>query len=82
MGANYDPAVVTTIQPGTSQSDVIAKLGSPTSVTSLADGTRQLMWVHSTGNALGQASARSAILQFDQDGKFIRVMSTNQTNFK
>lgn len=82
MGANYDPAIVSSIQPGTSQAEVIAKLGKPTSITTLADGTRQLMWVHSTGNALGQGSARSAMLLFDQDGKFVRVMSTNQTNIR
>ncbi|MDR6790134.1 hypothetical protein J2Y58_003514 [Sphingomonas sp. BE138] len=33
-------------------------------------------------NALGQGSARSAMLLFDQNGKFVRVMSTNQTNIR
>lgn len=82
MGPNYDPAIISSIQPGTSESEVIAKLGRPTSTTTLGDGTRQLMWVHSTGTALGTGSARSAMLLFDQSGKFVKVMSTNQTNIR
>lgn len=82
MGPNYDPAAVSSIQPGTSEAEVIASLGKPTSITTLGDGTRQLMWVHSKGTALGSASARSAMLLFDQSGKFVKVMSMNETNIR
>ena len=82
MGPNYDPAAVSSIQPGTSEAEVIAKLGKPTSITTLGDGTRQLMWVHSKGTALGSASARSALLLFDKSGRFVKVMSMNETNIR
>lgn len=82
MGPNYDPAAISSFQPGTSEAEVIAKLGKPTSTTTLGDGTRQLMWVHSKGTALGSASARSAMLLFDQSGKFVKVISMNETNIR
>lgn len=82
MGPNYDPAAISSIEPGTSEAEVIAKLGKPTSTTTLGDGTRQLMWVHSKGTALGSASARSVMLLFDQTGRFVKVMSTNETNIR
>ena len=62
--------------------DVIARLGQPNSRTTLPNGQTQLMWLHSTGTAWGTADARSAALLFDADGKFIRVITTNQTSMR
>jgi hypothetical protein len=81
MGTNYDPAVVSSIAPGTPEAEVIARLGRPTSRTTLADGTTHIMWLHSTGNALGRGSARTATLEF-RDGRFVRVLVTNETNIR
>jgi hypothetical protein len=81
MGTNYDPTVVSSIQPGATEAEVIARLGPPTSRTAVADGTTQLMWMHSRGDALGRASARIATLEF-RDGRFVRVVVTNETNIR
>ena len=70
MGTNYDPVAV---------SQVIALLGEPNSRTTLPDGATHLMWLHSTGTAWGTAESRAAVLSFDRQGKFIQVVTTNQT---
>lgn len=82
VGTNYDPAAVDQIAAGTPMTDVIARLGQPNSRTTLPNGQTQLMWLHSTGTAWGTADARSAALLFDADGKFIRVITTNQTSMR
>lgn len=82
MGTNYDPAVITQIAPGTPMADVIARLGQPNSRTGLPTGQTQLMWLHSTGTAWGTADARSAVLFFDEGGRFVRVVTTNQTSIR
>lgn len=82
VGTNYDAAAVDQIAPGTAMSVVIARLGQPNSRTTLPNGQTQLMWLHSTGTAWGTADARSAALLFDAEGKFIRVITTNQTTMR
>ena len=82
MGTNYDPVAVTQIAPGTPMAEVISRLGQPNSRTTLPTGEAQLMWVHSTGTAWGTADARSAVLLFDAGGKFVRVVTTNQTSMR
>lgn len=82
MGTNYDAAAVDQITPGTPMSEVIARLGQPNSRTTLPNGQTQLMWLHSTGTAWGTADARSAALLFDAEGRFIRVITTNQTSIR
>jgi hypothetical protein len=79
VGTNYDPAVAQSLPIGTSEADAIRALGQPNNVTMLTDGTRNLMWLHSTGNALGQGRARSVILHFDQQGRYTGMVSSNQT---
>lgn len=79
MGTNYDPAVAQGLPIGTSEAEAIRALGQPNNVTVLADGSRNLMWLHSTGNALGQGRARSVILHFDQQGRYTGMVSSNQT---
>ena len=82
MGTNYDAAAVDQITAGTPMSEVIARLGQPNSRTTLPNGQTQLMWLHSTGTAWGTADARSAALLFDAEGRFIRVITTNQTSIR
>jgi hypothetical protein len=79
MGTNYDPIVAQNLQLGTSEAEAIQRLGQPNNVTVLADVSRNLMWLHSTGNALGQAKARSVILRFDQQGRYTGMVSSTQT---
>ena len=79
MGPNYDPAVAQSLPVGTSEAEAIRLLGQPNNVTVLTDGTRNLMWLHSTGNALGQGKARSVILHFDQEGRYTGMVSSSQT---
>lgn len=79
MGTNYDPAAVAQIAPGTPMAEVIARLGEPNSRTTLPDGGSHLMWLHSTGTAWGTAESRAAVLSFDRQGKFVQVVTTNQT---
>lgn len=80
MGTNYDQNAVATLQPGMTRDEVIAKLGKPNSVATLADGRQQLVWVHSKGTMLG-ASARSVALVFTPDGKLEKTGQA-QTNIK
>nr|WP_312991065.1 hypothetical protein [Brevundimonas diminuta] len=81
-GTNYDPALIDQIAHGTPVADVIARLGQPNSRTTLPNGQTQLMWLHATGTAWGSADARSAVLLFDADGNFVRVITTNQTSLR
>jgi hypothetical protein len=78
-GTNYDPAAVSTLTLGMTEAQVIQRLGQPNNVTVLADGTRNLLWMHSTGNALGQGRARAVILRFDQQGRYTGMVSSTQT---
>lgn len=78
MGTDYDPAVAQSLPVGTSQAEAIRLLGQPNNVTTLTDGSRNLMWLHSTGNALGQGRARSVILHFDAQGRYTGMVSSNQ----
>jgi hypothetical protein len=79
VGTNYDPAVAMSLPVGISQADVIQRLGQPNNVTVLADGTRNLLWMHSTGNALGQGRAKAVILHFDAQGRYTGMVSSTQT---
>lgn len=79
VGTNYDPAVAMSLPIGMSEAEVIQRLGQPNNITVLADGTRNLLWLHSTGNALGQARAKSVILHFDAQGRYTGVVSSTQT---
>jgi hypothetical protein len=79
VGTNYDPTVAMSLPVGMSEAEVIQRMGQPNNVTVLADGTRNLLWLHSTGNALGQGRARSVILHFDEQGRYTGVVSSTQT---
>jgi hypothetical protein len=79
VGTNYDPTVAMSLPVGMSEAEVIQRMGQPNNVTVLADGTRNLLWQHSTGNALGQGRARSVILHFDEQGRYTGVVSSTQT---
>jgi hypothetical protein len=82
MGTNYDPAVAQSLPVGISQSEVVQRLGEPNNITVLPDGTRNLMWLHSTGTAWGTAKARSVILRFDQQGRYTGMVSASQTQMR
>ena len=79
VGTNYDPAVAMSLQVGTPEAEVIRRLGQPNNVTVLADGTRQLLWMHSSGNALGQGRSRAVVLRFDAQGRYTGMVSSTQT---
>jgi hypothetical protein len=78
-GTNYDPAVAMSLSIGTPEAEVIRRLGQPNNVTILPDGSRQLLWMHSSGNALGQGRSRAVILRFDQQGRYTGMVSSTQT---
>ncbi|MBL0947597.1 hypothetical protein [Brevundimonas sp.] len=82
MGTDYDPTAVDQIVPGTPMAEVIARLGQPNNRMTLANGQTQLLWMHSTGTAWGTGEARSVALLFDAQGKFVRVVMTNQTDMR
>jgi hypothetical protein len=79
VGTNYDPAVAMSLPIGTSEAQVVRQLGQPNNITVLADGTRNLLWMHSTGNALGQGRSRAVILHFDAHGRYTGMVSSTQT---
>lgn len=79
MGTNYDPAVAQSLPIGMSEAEVIQRLGQPNNITVTADGTRQLLWMYSTGTALGTGKARSVILKFDSNGRYTGMVSSTQT---
>src|SRR5688500_15313373 len=78
-GTNYDPAVVQTLSVGMPEAEVVRRLGQPNNITILPDGTRQLLWMHATGNALGQGRSKAVILRFDQQGRYTGLVSSSQT---
>ena len=82
MGPDYDPALVEQLQPGTSKAEVISQLGKPTTTVRLSDGSQQLMWTHSRGTMLGTASARSVMLMFDAEGRYLGLASQAQTDLR
>ncbi|UVO50176.1 outer membrane protein assembly factor BamE [Sphingomonas sp. SUN019] len=82
MGPDYDPAVVDQLTPGMAKAEVVARLGRPTTTASLPDGRQQLMWVHSRGTMLGTARARSVLLIFSADGKYIGLVSQTNTEIR
>jgi hypothetical protein len=79
VGTNYDPTVAEQLSLGTSRAQVIALLGQPNSRTIGADGTEFLMWLHSRGTGWGTAKARSVTMQFDQQGRYIKLVNSTQT---
>lgn len=82
IGANYDPAVVDRLQPGMDQAQVIALLGRPTTRNRLSNGTSQLGWSYSHGDALGRGRSRLLILAFDADHKYVGVVSQIESELR
>ena len=81
MGTNYDPAAVAKLQPGMTRSEVVALLGKPNSIATAADGSEQLLWVHSKGSMFG-ATARSVTLPFGTDGRLIQAPTQTTTQIQ
>lgn len=81
MGPNYDPAEVASLEAGMTLPEIARRLGKPTSVVTLGDGTSQAMWLHSTGSMLG-GSSRAVTLLFDAQGRFIKPLNQVQTNLR
>lgn len=82
MGPDYDPALVEQLKPGASRAEVISQLGRPTTTVTLPDGRQQLMWTHSRGTMLGTATARSVMLMFDAEGRYLELASQAQTDVR
>ena len=82
MGPDYDPALVEQLRPGTPKAEVISQLGQPSTTVRFSDGRQQLMWTHSRGTMLGTASARSVMLMFDAEGRYLGLASEAQTNIR
>lgn len=72
MGTDYDAAAVDRLEVGMTKQQVISMLGQPNQIIDYQDGTQRLVWVHSTGSALG-ANARSVGLPFSAEGRLIDV---------
>jgi hypothetical protein len=79
IGTNYDEAAVDRLVKGMSRSDVVAVLGKPNNITRQGNGSSIALWMHSTGNALGQGRSRMLMLGFDADGKYTGIVSESQT---
>jgi len=82
MGPNYDPAIIATLQVGTPKTEVITQLGRPSATATLPDGRQQLMWTHSRGTMLGTAQARSVMLLFGADGRYLGMVSQAETDIR
>ena len=79
IGTNFDPATLTQLTPGMTEAEVVSRMGAPNSRTTMQDGSTSLMWLHSSANAFGSGAANSAAVLIDQDGKFVRVITTTET---
>lgn len=79
VGRDFDQAQVAALTPGDTREQVIARLGRPTTTVTVADGTTTMMWLFSRGNALGQGSSKGLMLRFDQDGRYVGVVSQTNT---
>ena len=82
VGTNYNTAAVGQLQPGLSKEEVIARLGPPNSRSTTPTGEEVMVWLHSTGTALGTGRARSVTLLFDASGHFVRVLNTTETQIR
>ena len=82
MGPDYNPEAVAALKLGMTQAKVIAELGRQTSTVTLSDGRAQLMWVQSRGTMLGTARARSLVLMFGADGRYLGMSSQSETHLR
>lgn len=84
-GTNFDSAAANSFQAGLStRADVEARLGSPQSVTTGADGSSIIVYSHieSRANSLSgksAATARSVAYRFDASGVLQQVTAQNNT---
>lgn len=79
IGTNYDPATLAQLTPGMTEAEVVSRMGAPNSRTIMQDGSTSLMWLHSSANAFGSGSGKSAVILIDKDGRFVRVLTTTET---
>lgn len=82
VGQDIDFAAVEAIPVGTTQADVVARLGQPTARTRLADGTMQLLWSYGSSKFLGSTVGKATVLGFDKDGRYTGVVTTSQSNVR
>jgi hypothetical protein len=81
-GTNFDPAQVSLLRPGMTETAVFSRLGPPNSHSSMANGEEVLVWLHSRGTAWGAGDARSVSLLFDEQKKLVRVLNQTETHLK
>ena len=74
----FDPAALESIQPGASESDVVALFGKPMRRATLDSGQYELTWVR-PGGAVFVTYYTGATLLFSADGKLVRVARTVDT---
>ena len=75
QGTKFDMADVEAMQPGvTTYDQAVEKLGKPKAINFAADGSKTAMWVW-VQVVVGSLQSRGTKIQFDRDGKMVRIMS-------
>lgn len=64
------------------ETQVINRLGKPNARSFLESGERVLVWSYSRGTAVGTGNARTAALLFDQQNRFVRVLSVSESQVR
>jgi outer membrane protein assembly factor BamE (lipoprotein component of BamABCDE complex) len=82
IGTNYDPTQLPNLTPGMTEAQVIDHLGKPNARSFRQDGTQIDVWSYSQGTAVGTGHARTAALLFDQQKRFVRVLSESESRLR
>lgn len=75
-GQKFEMTDVENFQVGvTTYEEVVQKLGKPKAQNFAQDGSKTATWVYARAGVLVGVESRGTKLQFDKDGKLVRVMS-------
>jgi hypothetical protein len=73
-GNRFDVDAAKALQPGIStEDDAVAKLGKPSAISNMANGSQLLQWQYVFGTAVGVGGGAHAAILFGPDRKMIRI---------
>lgn len=76
VGQEFNMQDVRAFKPGvTTYADAYAVLGPPQSSSFGPDNSRVAVWGHGSSNLFSGAQSKVVVLQFDSEGKFVRIAS-------
>ena len=80
MGTKFDMTRVRQLEPGISTlADATKALGNPTNETYEADGSVIVLWMYSTGTALGTGKSEYVSILFERERRMVRLLQHGGT---